>query len=74
LSDLDARKQWDVYQSAYRDALAMTSTDYAPWYVIPADSKTHRNVMVGELLLRAFESLKLEFPPAKESLKGVIVE
>jgi len=74
VSDLDARKQWDKYQSAYDDALAATSTEYAPWYVIPADSKTHRNVMVGELLLRTFESLKLEYPPAKESLKGVIVE
>ncbi|CAE6779040.1 PPK2 family polyphosphate kinase [Paraburkholderia haematera] len=74
VSDLEARKQWDQYQAAYREALAATSTDYAPWYVIPADSKTHRNVMVAELLLRTFEALKLEYPPAKESLKGVKVE
>jgi polyphosphate kinase 2 (PPK2 family) len=74
VSDLDARKLWDKYQEAYEDTLAATSTEYAPWYVIPANSKTHRNVMVGELLLRAFESLKLEFPQPKESLKGVIVE
>ncbi|OLL33576.1 polyphosphate kinase [Burkholderia sp. SRS-W-2-2016] len=74
LADLEARKQWDAYQSVYRDALAATSTEYAPWYVIPADSKTHRNVMVGELLLRTLEGLKLEYPPAKESLKGVKVE
>jgi PPK2 family polyphosphate:nucleotide phosphotransferase len=74
VSDLEARKQWDQYQSAYQDVLAATSTPYAPWYIIPADSKTHRNVMVAELLLRAFEGLKLEYPPAKESLKGVKVE
>jgi PPK2 family polyphosphate:nucleotide phosphotransferase len=74
VSDLEARKQWDQYQAAYHDALAATSTPYAPWYIIPADSKTHRNVMVAELLLRTFESLKLEYPPAKESLKGVKVE
>jgi PPK2 family polyphosphate:nucleotide phosphotransferase len=74
VSDLEARKQWDAYQSAYRDALAATSTEYAPWYVIPADSKTHRNVMVAELLLRTLDALKLEYPPAKESLKGVKVE
>ncbi|HYS67498.1 MAG TPA: PPK2 family polyphosphate kinase [Paraburkholderia sp.] len=74
VSDLDARKQWDKYQAVYRDALAATSTEYAPWYVVPADSKTHRNVMVAELLLRTFESLKLEYPPPKESLKGVKVE
>jgi PPK2 family polyphosphate:nucleotide phosphotransferase len=74
VADLEARKQWDKYQVAYRGALAATSTDYAPWYVIPADSKTHRNVMVAELLLRSFEALKLEYPPAKESLKGIKVE
>lgn len=74
VSDLEARKQWDLYQDAYHDALAATSTPYAPWYIIPADSKTHRNVMVAELLLRVFEGLKLEYPPAKESLKGVKVE
>ena len=74
VADLDARKQWDTYQGVYRNALAATSTEDAPWYVIPADSKTHRNVMVAELLLRTFQDLKLEFPPAKESLKGVKIE
>jgi PPK2 family polyphosphate:nucleotide phosphotransferase len=74
IADLDARNQWDKYQAVYQDALAATSTEYAPWYVIPADSKTHRNVMVAELLLRTFEALQLEYPPAKESLKGVKVE
>jgi PPK2 family polyphosphate:nucleotide phosphotransferase len=74
VSDLDARKQWDRYQAVYRDALAATSTEHAPWYVIPANSKTHRNVMVAELLLRALAGLQLEYPPAKESLKGVKVE
>jgi PPK2 family polyphosphate:nucleotide phosphotransferase len=72
-SDLDARKLWDDYQAAYAGALGATSTDYAPWYVIPGDSKTHRNVMVAELVLRTLEDMKLEYPPAKESLKGVKV-
>lgn len=74
LSDIEARKHWDAYQAAYRDALAATSTEQAPWYVIPADSKSHRNVMVGELLLRLMEGLKLEFPPGKEELKGLKIE
>lgn len=74
VSDLEARKQWDAYQASYHDALAATSTEYAPWYVIPANSKTHRNVMVAELLLRLMESLKLEFPPAKPELKGLKIE
>jgi PPK2 family polyphosphate:nucleotide phosphotransferase len=74
VSDLEARKHWDAYQAAYQDALAATSTEYAPWYVIPADSKSHRNVMVGELLLRLMQSLKLEYPPAKPELKGLKIE
>ena len=74
VSDLEARKQWRDYQDAYADALAATSTENAPWYIIPGNSKTHRNVMVAELLLRALQGMKLEFPPAKESLKGVKVE
>jgi PPK2 family polyphosphate:nucleotide phosphotransferase len=73
-SDLDARKQWDEYCKAYEDALGATSTEIAPWYVIPADSKTHRNVMIAELMVRTLQGLKLAYPPAKESLKGIKVE
>lgn len=71
IADLDARKHWDAYQSAYRDALAATSAEHAPWYVIPANSKTHRNVMIAELLLRTMTDMKLEFPPPKPELEGV---
>jgi PPK2 family polyphosphate:nucleotide phosphotransferase len=74
VSDLEARKQWSDYEEAYENLLGATSTEYAPWYIIPGDSKTHRNVMVAELLLRTMQDMKLEFPPAKESLKGVKVE
>ncbi|WP_206955231.1 PPK2 family polyphosphate kinase [Trinickia acidisoli] len=72
-SDLEARRHWDDYQAAYTEALAATSTERAPWYVIPADSKSHRNCMVAALLLRVFERLDLEYPGAKESLKGLTV-
>ncbi|WDD95696.1 polyphosphate kinase 2 family protein [Burkholderia sp. FERM BP-3421] len=74
ISDLEARKHWDAYQAAYRDALAATSDEHAPWYVIPADSKTHRNVMIAELLLRELTGMKLEFPPAKPELEGVKIQ
>jgi PPK2 family polyphosphate:nucleotide phosphotransferase len=74
VSDLDARKLWGDYQDAYASALGATSTEYAPWFIIPGNSKTHRNVMVAEILLRALQGMKLEFPAAKESLKGVKVE
>jgi PPK2 family polyphosphate:nucleotide phosphotransferase len=73
LADIEARRHWDAYQAAYEEALAATSTEQAPWYIIPADSKSHRNLMVAALLLRLFESLNLEYPPAKESLKGLTI-
>ena len=73
LADIEARRQWDDYQAAYEEALAATSTEQAPWYIIPADSKSHRNLMVAALLLRLFEGLNLEYPPAKESLKGLTI-
>jgi len=73
MADIEARKYWNDYQDAYCAALAATSTEYAPWYVIPADSKSHRNVMVGALLRRLMESMKLEFPPAKKEFKGLKV-
>jgi PPK2 family polyphosphate:nucleotide phosphotransferase len=73
-SDLEARKYWDDYQAAYEDAIAATSTPDAPWYIVPADSKTHRNVMVAKILVETMRKLKLEYPPGKEDLTGVKVK
>ncbi len=70
-SDIDARKHWGDYQGAYEAALAATSTPHAPWYVIPADSKLHRNVMVAELMCLAMEGLDLTYPPFDPSLVGI---
>lgn len=63
-ADLAERKLWDAYQRAYAQALSATSTKDAPWYVVPANSKTHRNVMVADLCLAALQSMKLEPPKA----------
>ena len=63
-ADLDERKSWDAYQRAYASALSETSTKDAPWYVVPANSKTHRNVMVADLCLSALQGMKLEPPKA----------
>ncbi len=72
--DLEARKQWSDYQRAYEKAIAATGTPWAPWHVIPADSKTHRNLMVATLLREALRGLKLRYPPADPALKGLKVE
>ena len=51
VGDLKERALWPQYMQAYEDALKATSTNYAPWYVIPADSKTNRNLLISHLLL-----------------------
>ena len=60
--DIVQRKKWEQYQRAYENAIMATDADHAPWYVIPADSKTHRNLLVSTLLLEVMQGLKLSFP------------
>jgi PPK2 family polyphosphate:nucleotide phosphotransferase len=74
LEDLDARERWDVYQAAYEDAIAETSTGYAPWWIVPSDRKWVRDVAVANLLLDTFRRLDPQFPPADPGLNGVTVD
>lgn len=60
--DLEERKLWEEYMQAYEDALAATSTEWAPWYVIPADSKTHRNILISKIFKDALSQLRMSHP------------
>jgi PPK2 family polyphosphate:nucleotide phosphotransferase len=60
--DLQVRTLWDTYQAAYARALSATATPHAPWIVVPADSKTHRNLMIASVLKQVLEGLKLQLP------------
>ena len=71
--DLDARKQWPAYQKAYSDAVASTGTPWAPWTIVPADSKTHRNLMIATVIKQVLQGLKLRYPPRDPALKNIIV-
>jgi len=62
--DLDERKLWPAYQEAYQAVLDRTSTDYAPWHVVPCDKKWYSQLAVTELLIEALEGMKLTWPPA----------
>jgi PPK2 family polyphosphate:nucleotide phosphotransferase len=65
--DLRKREQWDTYTAAYEEMLTRTSTPEAPWYIVPADRKPVRNVVVAELVLNALERLDPRYPaPPKE--------
>ena len=72
--DLDVRKQWDAYQVAYANAITATGTPWAPWTVVPADSKTHRNLMIAQAMKATLDGLKLRYPPGDASLASIKVK
>lgn len=65
--DLDDRALWDDYQKQYERVLNATSTDHAPWYVIPADSKSSRNLVIIQLLIHTLKSMDLRYPKVDTS-------
>ena len=71
VGDLEVRKRWSDYQRAYGAAVAATGTPWAPWTIVPADSKTHRNLMVATLVKQTLLGLKLRFPPGDPKLAGL---
>ncbi len=74
MSDIDARKQWSQYQHAYEQLLAATHTPWAPWTIVPADSKTHRNLMIATVLREVLRNLDLRYPPGDPALADFKVE
>jgi polyphosphate kinase 2 (PPK2 family) len=70
-NDLKERDLWSKYMVAYENAMRSTSTKNAPWYVVPADSKTNRNLLISRLLLNALKSLKLAYPPVPPEYKSI---
>jgi PPK2 family polyphosphate:nucleotide phosphotransferase len=73
IGDLEVRKQWKLYQQAYEDLLNATSTPWAPWTIVPADSKTHRNLMIATVVRQTLQQLDLRYPPEDPALKGIKV-
>ena len=72
--DLKERELWPQYMQAYEQAIKATSTEYAPWYVIPADSKTNRNLLISRLLLDTLKNMKLKYPPVPADYKNIAVK
>jgi len=71
--DLDDRKLWDEFTKAYRGLLANTSTDWAPWFVVPADDNGVRDWLVARTIADTLDDLKLRYPPADKSIVGIKV-
>ena len=74
VGDLAQRKLWDDYMAAYQTAIARTSTEAAPWYVIPANRKWYRNLAISRILVDTLEGLNMSFPEQTEDLSGVVID
>ena len=66
--DLEERKLWDEYQKAFEDVISATSTERAPWYIVPANRKWYRNRIVADLMVDSLKSMKLKAPSAPEGV------
>jgi PPK2 family polyphosphate:nucleotide phosphotransferase len=74
LGDIDERKLWDAYQEAYEVAIQETAARHSPWYVVPANRKWYRNLVVCRTLVKTLEGLELDYPPSPDDLSGVVVD
>lgn len=71
--DLDDRAHWDDYMQAFEETLTETSTEWAPWYVVPTDRNWVRNVAVASLLVETLRGLDPKLPPPAENIEGTVV-
>jgi PPK2 family polyphosphate:nucleotide phosphotransferase len=70
--DVKEREHWDEYMEAYEDCIAHTSTEQAPWYVIPADHKWYMRLAVSEIIVQRLEELNLAYPEVDEKKKDEV--
>jgi len=71
--DLEKRQRWDDYMQAYEEALSRCSTSWAPWYVIPADHKWYRNLLISQIIVEALEKLDMHYPPPPEDAAEITI-
>lgn len=71
--DLDERKLWPEYMKAYEDAIAKTSTECAPWYIVPANKKWYRDLVISTVLVDTLEKLGMKYPAPPENLKDIVI-
>ena len=73
-ADLKERRLWPKYVQAYQDVLNQTSTEWAPWHVVPADRKWYRNLVIASSIVDTLQELKMKYPPGEADLDKVVIE
>ena len=74
VGDLAERKLWPDYMRAYQDVLSKTSTEWAPWYIVPANSNWYRNLVVASTIVHTLEGLAMQYPEAASGLGQIRIE
>jgi PPK2 family polyphosphate:nucleotide phosphotransferase len=69
--DLAERELWPAYIAAYEEVLSRTSTTWAPWYIVPANRKWYRNLVVAGVIVQALEKLDMSYPDRQEALDQI---
>ncbi|HSH78556.1 MAG TPA: polyphosphate kinase 2 family protein, partial [Herpetosiphonaceae bacterium] len=72
-NDLKERAYWEDYQSAFEDAITNCATAYAPWYVIPANKKWYRNLVIARTIADTLEVMNPQFPQAEQGLDKIVI-
>jgi PPK2 family polyphosphate:nucleotide phosphotransferase len=72
-NDLIERALWSQYMQAYEHAIKATSTKHAPWHIVPADSKTNRNLLISKILYNTLKNLKLRYPTVPAEYKSIVI-
>ena len=73
VGDLKERALWQDYMAAYEDVLNKTSTDHAPWFILPANRKWLRNLIISTVIVETLEGLAMNFPEPQDDLDEVVI-
>ncbi len=71
INDVNERQLWDDYQQAYEDAINNCSTAYAPWYVVPANKKWYRNLVIAGAIADTLEAMNPQYPAVEQELENI---
>jgi len=74
IADIKERELWDDYTKAYEDVLSKTSTEWAPWYIIPANYKWYRNFVISRIALETLKHLDPHYPEPEGDLSEIVIK
>ncbi len=74
VGDLGERARWGEYRRAYEDALSQTSTPWAPWYIVPADRKWYRDLVIGSVVVETLQALDMQYPATDVDPEKIVIE